>query len=135
MAFFIGDLKVVDTRKDDIGNTYHLTLSRSLLLSIFCEMGIKETTQKDKYYLNYVSILKNSDLKDPLGTKNFSFEPSSLELIKITSKKLLTDYISNKSYNSFTQREVEDLSERLIEEIFITDQRKIDDKINLFLPS
>ncbi len=39
MAFFIGDLKVVDTRKDDIGNTYHLTLSSVFIAFYFLRNG------------------------------------------------------------------------------------------------
>jgi len=133
MTFFIGGLKVVDTFNDDIGNTYHLTLSRSLLLSVYCEIGIKETANKDKYYLNYVSITKNSDLKNLLASKNFSYEPFSLKLIKITSKELLADYLNDKAQNSVTQQEIEDLAEKLIEEIFVTEQKNIDEKIALFV--
>ena len=132
MEFYIGDLKVIDTRHDDKGNTYHLTLSRSLLLSVICELGIKETSYRDKYYLNYVSVLKNSDLKKPLGSKDFSYEPFSMELITSTAKRLLTEYIFEQSKDLLTQKEIEALATKLIDEIFLTDQRRIDKLIGLF---
>lgn len=132
MEFFIGDLKVIDTRNDDKGNTYHLTLSRSLVLSIICELGIKETSYKDKYYLNYVSVLKNSDLKNPLGSKDFSYEPFSMELITSTAKQLLTDYVFEQLKDLMSQKEIETLATKLIDEIFLTDQKRIDKLIELF---
>jgi len=132
MEFFIGDLKVIDTRNDDKGNTYHLTLSRSLVLSIICELGIKETSYKDKYYLNYVSVLKNSDLKKPIGSKDFSYEPFSMERIISTAKQLLTGYVFEQLKDLMSQKEIEALATKLIDEIFLTDQKQIDKLIELF---
>lgn len=132
MEFFIGDLKVIDNRNDDKGNTYHLTLSRSLVLSIICELGIKETSYKDKYYLNYVSVFKNSDLKKPLGSMDFSYEPFSMELITSTAKRLLTEFVFEKLKDLMSQKEIDALATKLIDEIFLTDQKRIDKLIELF---
>lgn len=132
--FFIGELRVIDTRKDDKGNTYHITMNRSFLLSVICEMGIKESVYKDKYYLNHVSVHKNSDMKNSIGVKPFSFEPFSIELLHETARDLLSSHFLAKTDNSqLTDDDKRELAKRFIDEIFTTDQKKIDDKITLII--
>ena len=46
---------------------------------------------------------------------------------------MLADYLNDKAQNSVTQQEIEDLAEKLIEEIFVTEQKNIDEKIALFV--
>ncbi|HMI77422.1 MAG TPA: hypothetical protein VK484_01450 [Ferruginibacter sp.] len=136
MSLFITDkFKVIDTREDDMGNIYHFVIIRSLLLSIICEIGIKETQHKDQYYVNLISVHSNSDLKIILCSENFSYTPFSIDFIQKTAKRLLSDFITGKTKlknSNLTSDEVNKLSGYLVDEIFSTDQKKIDDKVNIF---
>lgn len=134
MEFFIGNLKVIDTRKDDKGNIYHFTMTRSLLLTVICEIGIKETSYKDKYYLNYVSIHWNADLKTKIDEKHFEYKPLDFELIKKTANELLLKYLLDKhkeQSNKMSEGEIVAFCNGLIDGIFDTDQKEVDNKINL----
>ncbi|UEG49761.1 hypothetical protein LK994_14060 [Ferruginibacter lapsinanis] len=136
MEFFIEPFKVIDTHEDAKGNIYHLAIIKSLWLSIVCEMGIKEAVHGDKYYVNYISIRPNSDLKKELCHEGYSFEPFSLSFIQSNAKQLLSNFILDtaKSKNiNILGDEADKMSGTLIDEIFGTSQAKIDDKINMFL--
>ena len=133
MNIFIGGMKVIDTSYDNRDNIYHVLIIRSLFLSVLCQVGAKDYNGYSKNYLNLVSICINSNPSLDMGTKSFSNVSFSKALVKSTAKDLLIKNLLQKKADSLSHQEIEDLAEQLIEEIFLTDQSKIDDKINLFI--
>lgn len=134
MDIFIGNLRIIDTRKDDKGNIYHFTLTRSLLLSIVCEIGIMETIYKDKYYLNCVSIHWNAEMNNKLKDKHFEFRLLDIDLIKNTAKDLLLNYFLERHQEQskkMSEGKIITFCNGLVDEVFNTDQKEIDKKINL----
>jgi hypothetical protein len=133
MNIFIGGMKVIDKSYDNRDNIYHVLIIRSLFLSVLCQVGAKDYNGYSKNYLNLVSICINSNPSLDMGTKSFSNVSFSKALVKSTAKDLLIKNLLQKKADSLSHQEIEDLAEQLIEEIFLTDQSKIDDKINLFI--
>ena len=132
--FFLGNLRLLPNRVDNKGNIYYFTLTRSLLLSVICEIGIQEANSKDKYYLNFVKVYKNSDMKHSLGSKDFSFEPLEMKLVENTARELLKTYFTNtRKVNDckLNEEEIITFSRYLIDDVFNTDQKEIDKKIML----
>lgn len=133
MELFFGELRVVSTETYENGNTYHITLNRSLVISIQCEIGFSEKSNNDNLYLNLIKVIRNSDFSE-IGEKKFNVERYTLQLLKTTSVQLLQHYFKNKytaDNSNLSIQEITELSEQMIENVFKTNQRRIDDKINL----
>ncbi len=95
MELFFGELRVVSTETYENGNTYHITLNRSLVISIQCEIGFSEKSNNENLYLNLIKVIRNSDFTE-IGEKKFKLQRFTLQLAKSTSVQLLQHYFKNK---------------------------------------
>lgn len=133
---FLGDLIIVESNSDSYkGNVYYTTLNKSETFIIVCNLGRKEYLDKpERAFLNAVTLAKSIDLKE-LGTKSFQrITGFSMELIKSTARDLLFENIvkvAKENNIHLSENELKTFSLEKIEEVFTTDRKTVNKKIDL----